>query len=79
MDIAKINQDQLKKIFDFVNLQDTNTRVLCEVYIVVSFFPGVRCPLLVLNGHQGSAKTTTARVIQKLLDPSAADIAKRIS
>lgn len=69
-----INRVPLGKIFDFVNLQDPNTRVLCEVYIVVSFFPGVRCPLLVLNGHQGSAKTTAARVIQKLLDPSAADI-----
>ena len=45
-----------------------------EVSLVSSFMPGIKHPLLMLNGHQGSAKTTAARILKTLVDPSAVDV-----
>ena len=68
------NTVPISTIFKWVNIQDPAERVLFEVYLVSCFFPDIKYPMIALNGHQGSAKTTGARIVQKLLDPSSVDV-----
>ena len=68
------NPVPISKIFDWINISDPLARVLMEVSLVSSFMPGIKHPLLMLNGHQGSAKTTAARILKALVDPSAVDV-----
>lgn len=43
-------------------------------WLLFCFHPGGRFPPLVLQGEQGSAKSTTARVLRALIDPSQAEL-----
>ena len=70
----RYNSVPIAKVFDWINISDPLARVLMEVCLVSSFMPGIKHPLLMLNGHQGSAKTTAARILKKLVDPSAVDV-----
>jgi hypothetical protein len=55
----------------FVNVSDQDWPLLAA-WLVASLMPGGPYPILVLHGEQGSAKTTTARNLKDLLDPSKA-------
>ena len=68
------NPVPISKIFEWINIGDPLARVLMEVCFVSSFMPGIKHPLLMLNGHQGSAKTTAARILKTLVDPSVVDV-----
>lgn len=72
--LDRFNSVPIAKVFDWINISDPLARVLMEVCLVSSFMPGIKHPLLMLNGHQGSAKTTAARILKKLVDPSAVDV-----
>ena len=54
----------------FVNVLAEQEWVLIVGYILGCFMPDGPYPLLVLSGEQGSAKSTTARIIGRLVDPS---------
>lgn len=43
-------------------------------WLLTAFMPPAPYPLLVLNGEQGSAKTTTARVLRSVVDPHDTDL-----
>ena len=43
-------------------------------WLLFAFQPHGPFPVLVLQGEQGSAKSTTARVLRRLIDPSQADL-----
>lgn len=43
-------------------------------FLVMTFHPTGPYPVLVLHGEQGSAKTTTSRMIRRVIDPSRADV-----
>jgi hypothetical protein len=58
----------------FLNLADETTFTLVVASIMGVFNPDGPFPPLVLLGEQGSAKSTTARVLKRLLDPAAAPI-----
>ena len=58
-------------LFDFLNVEDRDHKVLLLVWLcsaLLSHFP--RC-LLMLQGDPGAAKTTAARIMRSLVDPSA--------
>jgi Domain of unknown function (DUF3854) len=57
---------------DFLNVADDDAFALVKAFATATFRPDDPFPVLVLMGEQGSCKTTTARVLKKLIDPSAA-------
>lgn len=54
----------------FINLSNPNDWALLSAYLVAAFRPEGPYPILALGGEQGSAKSTTARLIRSLVDPS---------
>ena len=59
---------------NFLGRMDDASWKLLLTWMLSAFRPDVPYPILVLHGEQGSAKSTTARVIKQLVDPSAAPL-----
>ncbi len=57
----------------FINIRPEDW-VLVVGWLVAAFRPGRPFPVLVLHGEQGSAKSTTARVLRSLIDPNKASL-----
>jgi hypothetical protein len=58
----------------FVNVPDDEAFALVLAWLSGVFRPDGPFPVMALLGEQGSAKTTTARVLKRLTDPSAAAV-----
>jgi Domain of unknown function (DUF3854) len=63
--------DELRQ---FVNAGDDDVWALLLAWLVGAFNPSGPYPLLVLQGEQGTAKSTTARVLRSLVDPSSSPL-----
>lgn len=61
----------LRPLYDLVNLPDAD-RTLAAAWMVATLDPDMPHPPLALVGQQGAAKTTTARLIIRAVDPSPA-------
>lgn len=59
---------------DFINVRNQNEWILIVSWIIGAFSPVGPYPLLLLHGEQGSAKSTTARILKNIVDPSAAPL-----
>ena len=57
------------KIFDYLNITHEDERPLVLAWLVQALRPRGPYPIVILNGEQGAAKTTAARVLAKLIDP----------
>lgn len=64
----------LDELFSFLNISDDNTKTLLKAYLVTVLIPDIPRPMLSIHGAQGSAKSTTLRMIKSLIDPSKADL-----
>lgn len=65
----------LDLFLSFVNLADKQTQSsLLLSYIVSCFIPGIPHPIPNLHGAQGSAKTTLARMLRRIVDPSKMEV-----
>lgn len=60
-----------KKHFRFKQEHD---RLLFIVYLVSCFIPDIPHPLLVFAGEKGAAKSTTMRMVRKIVDPARSDL-----
>jgi len=69
--VAGGNIDELRQ---FINAPDDTTWRLLVAYLVASMRPSGPYPVLILQGEQGTAKSTTARVLRELVDPSTAPL-----
>jgi hypothetical protein len=58
----------------FVNIATDQDWMLLAAWLVAAFRPHGPYPILVQHGEQGSAKSTTARVLRALLDPNTAPL-----
>jgi energy-coupling factor transporter ATP-binding protein EcfA2 len=65
-------QGSFEALRDFVNLSQDNM-VLLQALLVQALYPSGEHPLLVIEGEQGSGKTTLMRIFQALVDPSEGD------
>jgi hypothetical protein len=63
----------VSELREFVNVSDRHWPLLLA-WLVTAFRPNGPYPILKLLGEQGSAKTTTARVVRSLIDPNSAPV-----
>jgi hypothetical protein len=63
--------DELRR---FVNVADETAWHLLVAWLIAALFPTGPYPILVLQGEQGSAKSTVARVLRALVDPATAPL-----
>ena len=61
----------LSDVRRFINVRAEDW-VLVAAWLVAAMRPGRPFPVLTLNGEQGSAKSTTARILRALVDPNKA-------
>lgn len=60
---------EIAKIRQFLNVSHTNY-VLILAWLANCFRPDYPFPVLILSGEQGSAKSTTSRLLRELVDPN---------
>ena len=58
----------------FVNVADDAAFALVLAWLSAAVRPTGPFPVLIVNGEQGSAKTTVCRVLRRLVDPNKADL-----
>lgn len=57
---------------NFVNLKD-GQEIIFLTYLISCFIPDIPHPIPVLYGEKGAAKTTTFKLIKRIVDPSAVE------
>ena len=62
--------ESLTPLWDFLNINHPGDRVLIVSWLIGAMRPGGPFPILILQGEQGTAKSTTARILCSLIDPS---------
>lgn len=63
----------LSELRRFLNTSDQDWSLI-QAFLVACLNPAMPLPLLILNGEQGTAKSTTSRILKKLIDPSKGDL-----
>jgi hypothetical protein len=69
-----IRGGKVEELRPFLNAPDDETWVLLLAWLVMCFNPRGPYPVLILNGEQGSAKSTTTRFLRDLIDPNSAGL-----
>jgi hypothetical protein len=63
----------LKRLRSLLNVEEAEYRLLIG-WLVCALFPDMAHPVLALRGEQGTAKSTAARLLTTLIDPSPAPL-----
>lgn len=58
----------------FLNVESDEDFRLLIAWLFAAYNPSIACPILILQGEQGSAKSTTSKVLRALIDPNEAPI-----
>ncbi len=66
----------VEDILKFINIENEEHKILFVVWLVSALIPGIPKPLMYLYGPQGAAKSTTSRLIKKILDPSRVEVSE---
>ncbi len=61
-----------RKLEKFLNVNKT-TFILIICWLINCFRPGFPFPIIIIGGEQGSAKSTTSRILRRLIDPNKTD------
>ena len=65
------NIEELRK---FLNLEDEDAWFLLLAWLIATYLPTGPYPIKVSTGEKGAAKTMTARILRKLIDPQIAGL-----
>jgi len=66
----------VKDILRFINIKNEEHQALFIISLVCFFMPGIPHPALYFYGPQGAAKSTTSRLIKKIIDPSLVEVSE---
>ncbi len=69
-----IRGGRIDELWPLLNLTDPRARVLVWAWLIGALRPSGPYPVLVLQGEQGTAKTTVAKMLRALVDPSVAAV-----
>lgn len=58
----------------FINVRDNDQWILLVAWLLKTFIPRDECPILTIQGEQGSAKSTTAEIMKNMIDPTKAPL-----
>lgn len=62
-------------LLNYINIQDSRQKLLLMVFLVSCFIPDFAHVILVIFGSQGSAKSTLAKLLRRVIDPSVIEVA----
>ena len=65
---------ELSRLRRFVNVRSDDDYVLVVGWLIGTLCPRGPYPILVVNGEQGSAKTTLCRMLRRLIDPNEGEV-----
>lgn len=68
------NGGSIAELRKFINFGDDSNWTLCVAWLAAAYRPQGPYPILILQGEQGSAKSTMARFLRRLVDPSVSAI-----
>ncbi|MEI6280959.1 MAG: hypothetical protein WCP17_03110 [bacterium] len=68
--VAPDSKGDIKLILKYVNITNQQHTLLLLVYIVSCFIPDFAHVILIIFGSQGSAKSTLAKMVKQIIDPS---------
>jgi hypothetical protein len=63
-----------RKLRELLKIRDEDSWRLIQAWLIAAFRPGRPFVVLLLQGEQGSAKSTLARILRALVDPSTAPL-----
>lgn len=69
-----IRHGQMDELWPLLNLTDSRARMLVWAWLIGALRPSGPYPVLVLQGEQGTAKTTVAKMLRALVDPGVAAV-----
>src|SRR5262245_7988508 len=64
----------LAELEPFLNSGDAEASSLLVAWLIAAFRPRGPYPVLVLGGEHGSAKSTTTKVLRRLIDPNSSEL-----
>jgi hypothetical protein len=73
--VYPVKGGDLKELLQFANIKDSNHQHIFLVKTVTDLIPDIPHPIDVAHGAQGSAKSTRHKIVKKLIDPSALELA----
>lgn len=65
--------EDVSRIKKYVTLNETDYKLFL-ILLITSFIEDISHPLLIINGSQGSAKSTLTRIYKKIVDPTIVEI-----
>ncbi len=63
-------EGDLDSFLSLINVSNKKDEILLKVYLIAAMIPDFPHPVLVVQGPQGSAKSTLCRFVKDLIDPS---------
>jgi hypothetical protein len=67
-----VSNGSIQKLRPYINVGSDQNWVLCASWLLSALRPTGPYPLLILQGEQGSAKSTMGKFLRKIIDPSVA-------
>lgn len=71
--IKKAHNNSLDEVLNLFNISDEEKKLI-KVFIISLFVPSIPKPYLIFTGEKGSGKTTMARIIKSIVDPTTSEI-----
>ncbi|MBI3317193.1 MAG: hypothetical protein HYZ85_04240 [Candidatus Omnitrophica bacterium] len=72
--VEPVRGGDIRLVLKFLNLPKEGDKLLLLVMIVAALVPGIPHPVLLFIGEHGAAKSTSTKVVRRLVDPAVAEL-----